>query len=83
MLALSSQTLCVQGCWRFAGWAHDGRPIMLIRADLWKPSEYSVEEYNKYVVRPREVKPPSHCEPTFETLHGNLNSRFEAGFHDG
>ena len=23
---------------------------MLIQAALWKPSEYSVEEYNKYVV---------------------------------
>ena len=38
-----------QGCWRFAGWARDGRPIMLIRAELWRPNEYTCDEYNKYV----------------------------------
>ena len=28
---------------------------MLIRAELWNPSAYTLEEYNKYVVRPREA----------------------------
>ena len=37
------------GCWRFAGKATDGRPILLIQAGLWRPSDYSVEEYVDYV----------------------------------
>jgi hypothetical protein len=37
------------GCWRFAGKALDGRPILLIRAALWRPSSYTVEEYVRYV----------------------------------
>ena len=37
------------GCWRFAGQAHDGRPIILIQVGLWRPSEYSVDEFVRYV----------------------------------
>jgi len=44
-------TALAQGCWRFAGWARDGRGIILVRAALWKPSAYNLEEYNKLLVR--------------------------------
>jgi len=52
-------TPLAQGCWRFAGWARDGRSIVLIRAALWKPSAYSLEDYQKYVVS-RECARSSH-----------------------
>ena len=32
------------GLFRHAGVAKDGRPILLVNAALWRPSEYSVEE---------------------------------------
>mmetsp|Transcript_37095 Transcript_37095/g.75277 ORF Transcript_37095/g.75277 Transcript_37095/m.75277 type:complete len:369 (-) Transcript_37095:124-1230(-) len=37
------------GCWRFVGKALNGRPILLIRACLWRPSNYTVDEYVRYV----------------------------------
>ena len=37
------------GCWRFAGFSKDKRPIVLIDAGLWRPGDYSLEEYIRYV----------------------------------
>ena len=37
------------GLFRHAGVAKDGRPILLVKAALWRPSEYGVEEYSTYI----------------------------------
>jgi len=34
-----------QGVWRFAGYAKNGWPVILATSSLWKPEEYSVDEY--------------------------------------
>ncbi len=62
-------TPLAQGCWRFAGWARDGRAIVLIRAALWKPSAYSLEDYQKYVVSEKRVRsPPRNHAPPHNTM---------------
>ena len=38
-----------QGTWRFAGYAKNGWPIILVRARLWDPHKYSVDEYERMV----------------------------------
>lgn len=38
-----------QGVWRFAGYAKNGWPIMLVRTSLYDPSCYSTEEYVRYI----------------------------------
>jgi hypothetical protein len=38
-----------QGTWRFAGYAKNGWPIILVRARLWDPAKYSLDEYVKMV----------------------------------
>ena len=37
------------GCWRFAGYDRRGRPVTSIRTSLWDPSQYSLEEYVRYI----------------------------------
>ena len=37
------------GCWRFAGYDRQGRPVTSIRTSLWDPSKYSLEEYVRYI----------------------------------
>lgn len=37
------------GTWRFMGFAKNGMPVVLVRARLWNPGKYSVNEYVKYV----------------------------------
>jgi hypothetical protein len=38
-----------QGTWRFMGFAKNGMPVLLVRACLWDPHKYTVDEYVKYV----------------------------------
>jgi len=38
-----------QGTWRFLGFAKNGMPVVLVRARLWDPHKYSVQEYIQYV----------------------------------
>eukprot|EP00527_Entomoneis_sp_CCMP2396_P004287 CAMPEP_0198140684 /NCGR_PEP_ID=MMETSP1443-20131203/3813_1 /TAXON_ID=186043 /ORGANISM="Entomoneis sp., Strain CCMP2396" /LENGTH=312 /DNA_ID=CAMNT_0043803197 /DNA_START=126 /DNA_END=1064 /DNA_ORIENTATION=+ len=34
-----------QGVWRFAGFAKNGWPVILVKAKLWDPFKYSIAEY--------------------------------------
>jgi hypothetical protein len=38
-----------QACWRFAGYAKNKWPIILIKANCWDPAKYSLDEYVKMV----------------------------------
>jgi hypothetical protein len=38
-----------QGVWRFMGYAKNGWPILLVRAAVWDPSTYSLDEYIRMV----------------------------------
>lgn len=37
------------GCWRYLGDSDEGCPIMEVRLALWRPDQYSLEEYERYV----------------------------------
>ena len=37
------------GCWRFAGFAKQGQPIVSVRTGLWNPQDYDLTEYIRYV----------------------------------
>ena len=50
------------GCWRFGGFTDDSRPILIIDAGLWRPKDYTVNEYiskYKYYFSPFFIKSPS------------------------
>jgi hypothetical protein len=38
-----------QACWHFAGYAKNNWPIILIKANCWDPTKYSLDEYVKMV----------------------------------
>jgi hypothetical protein len=38
-----------QACWMFAGYAKNNWPVILIRANRWDPTKYTVDEYVKMV----------------------------------
>ena len=38
-----------QGVWRFAGYAKNGWPVLLVRTSLFAPGCYSTEEYVRYI----------------------------------
>jgi len=42
------------GCWRFAGFALDGRPILLVKVSLWRPRDYTLDEYVRYIAYMQE-----------------------------
>ena len=42
-------TANAQGTWRFAGYATNGWPIILVRAGLWDSYAYTTEEYVKFI----------------------------------
>ena len=37
------------GCWRFAGFARGGEPVLSVRTELWNPEDYDMEEYIRYL----------------------------------
>ena len=37
------------GCWRFAGFAKQGQPVMSVRTELWNPQDYDLTEYIRYL----------------------------------
>ncbi|CAD7927866.1 unnamed protein product [Amoebophrya sp. A120] len=38
------------GCWTCLGFTANGEPILFVRAGLWNPHEYSLDQYVRYVV---------------------------------
>jgi len=42
-------TALSSGCWRFLGTTATGIPVVFIHLGLWDPSQYSVDEYERYI----------------------------------
>lgn len=42
-------TALASGCWRFLGTTPAGTPVVFIHLGLWDPSQYSVDEYERYI----------------------------------
>ena len=74
-----------QGMWRFAGYAKNGWPLMLVRAGLFMPGSYSTEEYVRYIAYMMETN-IKRMDPTnpngqrhfivFDMLGMNYNTDF-------
>jgi hypothetical protein len=48
-LTVADFSIANNGTWTFAGYAKNGWPVILVRACLWDPAKYSLDEYVKMV----------------------------------